>query len=96
MLISDQFVWRLMQRDLFSWAQTFARLSEGAGLAGASRHSGRRTFWANRANKCTANRVYEVLTYMRSLSLNMIRRLSEGLQTPAEVLIRETDRVTAW
>jgi antitoxin component HigA of HigAB toxin-antitoxin module len=32
---------------------------------------------------------------MRSLSLNMIRRLSEGLQTPAEVLIRETDRVTA-
>jgi HTH-type transcriptional regulator/antitoxin HigA len=41
------------------------------------------------------NRVYEVLTYKRSLSLNMIRRLSEGLQIPAEVLIRETDRVAA-
>ena len=41
------------------------------------------------------NRVYEVLTYKRSLSLNMIRRLSEGLQIPAEVLIREADRVAA-
>jgi HTH-type transcriptional regulator/antitoxin HigA len=41
------------------------------------------------------NRVYEVLTYKSSLSLNMIRRLSEGLQIPAEVLIRETDRVAA-
>ena len=41
------------------------------------------------------NRVYEVLNYNRSLSLNMIRRLSEGLQIPAEVLIRETDRRVA-
>ena len=41
------------------------------------------------------NRVYEVLNYKRSLSLNMIRRLSEGLQIPAEVLIRETDRRVA-
>ena len=41
------------------------------------------------------NRVYEVLNYKRSLSLNMIRRLSEGLQIPAEVLIRETDREVA-
>ena len=41
------------------------------------------------------NRVYEVLSYKRSLSLNMIRRLSEGLQIPAEVLIRETDREVA-
>ena len=35
------------------------------------------------------NRVYEVLSYKRPLSLNMIRRLSEGLHIPAEVLIRE-------
>jgi len=34
------------------------------------------------------NRVYEVLSYKRPLSLNMIRRLSEGLNIPAEVLIR--------
>ena len=34
------------------------------------------------------NRVYEVLPYKRPLSLNMIRRLSEGLHIPAEVLIR--------
>jgi HTH-type transcriptional regulator/antitoxin HigA len=36
------------------------------------------------------NRVYEVLSYKRSLSLSMIRRLSEGLHIPAEVLIRES------
>ena len=41
------------------------------------------------------NRVYEVLNYKRSLSLNMISRLSEGLQIPAEVLIRETERDAA-
>jgi len=41
------------------------------------------------------NRVYEVLNYKRSLSLNMIRRLSDGLKIPAEVLIRETERAAA-
>ena len=41
------------------------------------------------------NRVYEVLNYKRSLSLNMIRRLSDGLHIPAEVLIRETERDSA-
>ena len=41
------------------------------------------------------NRVYEVLSYKRSLSLNMIRRLSDGLHIPAEVLIRETERDAA-
>lgn len=35
-----------------------------------------------------SNRVYEVLAYKRPLTLNMIRRLSEGLHIPAEVLIR--------
>jgi HTH-type transcriptional regulator/antitoxin HigA len=41
------------------------------------------------------NRVYEVLSYKRSLSLNMIRRLSEGLHIPAEVLIRVPEPVAA-
>jgi HTH-type transcriptional regulator/antitoxin HigA len=36
------------------------------------------------------NRVYEVLSRKRSLSLNMIRRLSEGLHIPAEVLIKQS------
>ena len=41
------------------------------------------------------NRVYEILSYKRSLSLSMIRRLSEGLHIPAEVLIREPESVAA-
>lgn len=41
------------------------------------------------------NRVYEVLSYKRSLSLSMIRRLSAGLHVPAEVLIRESELVAA-
>jgi HTH-type transcriptional regulator/antitoxin HigA len=41
------------------------------------------------------NRVYEVLSYKRSLSLSMIRRLSEGLHIPAEVLIRESVAIAA-
>jgi HTH-type transcriptional regulator/antitoxin HigA len=41
------------------------------------------------------NHVYEVLSYKRSLSLNMIRRLSEGLHIPAEVLIRKPEPVAA-
>lgn len=41
------------------------------------------------------NRVYEVLSYKRALSLNMIRRLSDGLRIPAEVLIRQSEPVPA-
>jgi HTH-type transcriptional regulator/antitoxin HigA len=41
------------------------------------------------------NRVYEVLSYKRSLSLTMIRKLNEGLHIPAEVLIRDSDPVAA-
>jgi len=41
------------------------------------------------------NRVYEVLSGKRSLSLGMIRRLSDGLHIPAEVLIREPESVAA-
>jgi HTH-type transcriptional regulator/antitoxin HigA len=35
------------------------------------------------------NRVYEVLNRKRGLSLAMIRRLNQGLQIPAEVLIAQ-------
>jgi HTH-type transcriptional regulator / antitoxin HigA len=41
------------------------------------------------------NRVYEVLSYKRSLSLSMIRRLNQGLHIPAEVLIRESEAFAA-
>jgi HTH-type transcriptional regulator/antitoxin HigA len=41
------------------------------------------------------NRVYEVLSGKRSLSLSMIRRLSDGLHIPAEILIRASDAVEA-
>jgi HTH-type transcriptional regulator/antitoxin HigA len=41
------------------------------------------------------NRVYEVLSRKRPLSLSMIRRLSVGLHIPAEVLIRESEAVAA-
>jgi HTH-type transcriptional regulator/antitoxin HigA len=35
-----------------------------------------------------SNRVYEVLTHKRSLTLKMIRRLHEQLGIPAESLIK--------
>lgn len=41
------------------------------------------------------SRVDEVLSHKRSLSLSMIRRLSEGLKIPAEVLIRESEPAAA-
>ena len=41
------------------------------------------------------NRVYEILSYKRSLSLSMFRRLSEGLGIPAEVLIRESEAMAS-
>jgi len=34
------------------------------------------------------NRVYEILNYKRSLTLNMIRKLHKGLGIPAESLIK--------
>ncbi|HEY2257674.1 MAG TPA: transcriptional regulator [Variovorax sp.] len=41
------------------------------------------------------HRVYEVLARKRTLSLSMIRRLSDGLHIPAEVLIRESESIAA-
>jgi HTH-type transcriptional regulator/antitoxin HigA len=41
------------------------------------------------------NRVYEVLSRKRPLTLAMVRRLHEGLGIPAESLLRETRRRAA-
>ncbi|MCU0869493.1 MAG: transcriptional regulator [Burkholderiales bacterium] len=45
-----------------------------------------------------SNRVYEVLSRKRSLTLPMIRRLHAGLGIPAESLLRqvEAESTTAW
>ena len=50
-----------------SLAQTFALLYEGAGLEGASSHSGRRTFLTNLANKGTAIHILKSLAGHRSI-----------------------------
>ena len=42
-----------------------------------------------------SNRVYEVLSHKRSLSLNMIRNLHNGLGIPAEVLIQSSTEARA-
>ena len=51
-----------------SLAQTFALLYEGAGLEGASSHSGRRTFLTTLANKGTAIHILKTLAGHRSIS----------------------------
>ena len=51
-----------------SLAQTFALLYEGAGLEGASSHSGRRTFLTSLANKGTAIHILKTLAGHRSIS----------------------------
>lgn len=42
-----------------------------------------------------SNRVYEILNHKRSLTLNMIRKLHEGLGIPAESLIKPSVKNTA-
>jgi len=51
-----------------SLSQTFALLYEGAGLEGASSHSGRRTFLTTLANKGTAIHLLKTLAGHRSIS----------------------------
>lgn len=43
----------------------------------------------------SASKVTEVLNGTRQLSINMIRRLSDGLDIPAQVLIREPHKKSA-
>ncbi len=54
--------------EVHSLAQTFALLYEGAGLEGASSHSGRRKFLTTLANKGTAIHILKTLAGHRSIS----------------------------
>ncbi len=68
-----------------SLAQTFALLYEGAGLEGASSHSGRRTFLINLANKGTAIHILKTLAGHRSISTTAAYLYSSPSQLKAAV-----------
>lgn len=51
-----------------SLSQTFARIYKGAGIDGASSHSGRRTFLTNLANKNTPIHLLKVLAGHKSIT----------------------------
>ena len=70
-----------------SLAQTFALLYEGAGLEGASSHSGRRTFLTNLANKGTAIHILKTLAGHRSISTTAAYLYSSPSQMKAAVEI---------
>jgi len=68
-----------------SLAQTFALLCEGAGLEGASSHSGRRSFLTNLANKGTAIHILKTLAGYRSISTTAAYLYSSPSQLKAAV-----------
>jgi integrase/recombinase XerD len=68
-----------------SLAQTFALLYEGAGLEGASSHSGRRTFLTSLANKGTAIHILKTLAGHRSISTTAAYLYSSPSQLKAAV-----------
>ena len=68
-----------------SLAQTFALLYAGAGLEGASSHSGRRTFLTNLANKGTAIHILKTLAGHRSISTTAAYLYSSPAQLRAAV-----------
>jgi len=68
-----------------SLAQTFALLYDGAGLEGASSHSGRRTFLTNLANKGTAIHILKTLAGHRSISTTAAYLYSSPSQLKAAV-----------
>ena len=68
-----------------SLAQTFALIYEGAGLEGASSHSGRRTFLTNLANKGTAIHILKTLAGHRSISTTAAYLYSSPSQMKAAV-----------
>ena len=68
-----------------SLAQTFALLYQGAGLEGASSHSGRRTFLTNLANKGTAIHILKTLAGHRSISTTAAYLYSSPSQLKAAV-----------
>jgi len=68
-----------------SLAQTFALLYEGAGLQGASSHSGRRTFLTSLANKGTAIHILKTLAGHRSIQTTAAYLYSSPTQLKAAV-----------
>ena len=66
-------------------AQTFAVLYAGAGLEGASSHSGRRTFLTTLANKGTAIHILKTLAGHRSISTTAAYLYSSPSQLKAAV-----------
>ena len=68
-----------------SLAQTFALLYAGAGLQGASSHSGRRTFLTSLANKGTAIHILKTLAGHRSISTTAAYLYSSPSQLKAAV-----------
>jgi integrase/recombinase XerD len=68
-----------------SLAQTFTLLYEGAGVEGASSHSGRRTFLTNLANKGTAIHLLKTLAGHRSISTTAAYLYSSPRQLKAAV-----------
>ena len=68
-----------------SLAQTFALLYAGAGLEGASSHSGRRTFLTSLANKGTAIHILKTLAGHRSISTTAAYLYSSPSQLRAAV-----------
>lgn len=68
-----------------SLAQTFALLYAGAGLEGASSHSGRRTFLTTLANKGTAIHILKTLAGHRSISTTAAYLYSSPSQLRAVV-----------
>jgi len=68
-----------------SLAQTFALLYSGAGLQGASSHSGRRTFLTSLANKGTAIHILKTLAGHRSIQTTAAYLYSSPSQLKAAV-----------
>lgn len=68
-----------------SLSQTFALLYEGAGLEGASSHSGRRTFLTTLANKGTAIHLLKTLAGHRSIQTTATYLYSSPSQLKAAV-----------
>ena len=68
-----------------SLTQTFALIYQGAGIEGASSHSGRRTFLTNLANKGTAIHILKTLAGHRSISTTAAYLYSSPSQLKAAV-----------
>ena len=68
-----------------SLAQTFTLLYAGAGLAGASSHSGRRTFLTSLANKGTAIHILKTLAGHRNIATTAAYLYSSPAQLRAAV-----------